>query len=90
MDEIKKQVESKQLEFPQSDLIQFIIYLLQTLQRDALPLFNMLKTSYKTSIERDPAFNEFVDEIAEKFYGVRRRNPLQGVFGDIFKMMGGE
>ena len=30
MDEIKKQVESKQLEFPQSDLIQFIIYLLQT------------------------------------------------------------
>lgn len=30
MDEIKKQVESKQLDFPQSDLIQFIIYLLQT------------------------------------------------------------
>ncbi|KAE8124776.1 hypothetical protein FH972_019630 [Carpinus fangiana] len=30
MDEIKKQVESKQLEFPQSDLIQFIVYLLQT------------------------------------------------------------
>ncbi|XP_062160271.1 protein GET4 [Alnus glutinosa] len=90
MDEIKKQVESKQLEFPQSDLIQFIIYLLQTLQRDALPLFNMLKTNYKTSIERDPAFNELLDEIAEKFYGVRRRNPLQGVFGDIFKLMGGE
>lgn len=90
MDEIKKQVESKQLEFPQSDLIQFLIYLLQTLQRDALPLFNMLKTSYKTSIERDPAFNELLDEIAEKFYGVRRRNPLQGMFGDIFKLMGGE
>ncbi|BBG97856.1 hypothetical protein Prudu_007106 [Prunus dulcis] len=30
MDEIKKQVESKQLDFPQSDLIQFINFLLQT------------------------------------------------------------
>ncbi|XP_075668092.1 protein GET4 [Castanea sativa] len=90
MDEIKKQLESNQLDFPQSDLIQFIIYLLQTLQRDALPLFNMLRNSYKTSIEREPAFNELLDEIVAKFYGVRRRNPLQGVFGDIFKMMGGE
>ncbi|GMY08713.1 protein GET4 isoform X1 [Fagus crenata] len=90
MDEIKKQVESKQLDFPQSDLIQFIIYLLQTLQRDAVPLFNMLRTSYKTSIEREPVFNELLDEIAWKFYQVRRKNPMQGVFGDIFKMMGGE
>ena len=30
MDEIKKQVESKKLDFPQSRLIQFVIYLLQT------------------------------------------------------------
>ncbi|KAB1212216.1 hypothetical protein CJ030_MR5G024984 [Morella rubra] len=90
MDEIKKQVESKQLDFPQSELTQFILYLLQTLQRDALPLFNMLRANYKTSIEREPAFNELLDEIAEKYYGVRRRNPMQGMFGDIFKMMGGE
>ncbi|KAL0002909.1 hypothetical protein SO802_016690 [Lithocarpus litseifolius] len=90
MDEIKKQLESNQLVFPQSDLVQFIIYLLQTLQRDALPLFNMLRASYKTSIEREPAFNELLDEIVAKFYGVRRRIPLQGVFGDILKMMGGE
>ncbi|XP_048134889.1 protein GET4 isoform X2 [Rhodamnia argentea] len=60
------------------------------LQRDALPLFNMLKASYKPSIDRDPAFHEFLDLIAERFYGVQRRNPLQGMFGDIFKMMGGE
>ena len=30
MDEVKKQVESKGHEFPSSDLIQFIKYLLQT------------------------------------------------------------
>ncbi|WCJ19399.1 Protein GET4 [Euphorbia peplus] len=88
MDEIKKQVEAAKLELPMSDLIQFIIFLLPTLERDALPLFNMLKVNYKSSIDREPVFNELLDEIAEKFFGVPRRNPLQGMFGDIFKMMG--
>lgn len=88
LNEVKKQAESKELDFPDSDLMQFINYLLQTLERDALPLFRMLRQSYKSSIDIDPAFNEFLDEIAEKFYGVRRKNPMQGMFGDIFKMMG--
>lgn len=87
MDEVKKQVESKELEYPESDLTEFIDYLLLTLQRDALPLFNMLRQSYKSSIDREPSFNELLDEIAEKFYGVRRRNPMQGMFGDFFKLM---
>ncbi|KAL7184661.1 hypothetical protein ACSBR2_026748 [Camellia fascicularis] len=91
LDEVKKQVKAnKQLEFPSSDLIQFISYLLQTLQRDALPLFNMLRKTYKSSIDIEPVLNELLDGIAEKFYGVRRRNPLQGIFGDFFKMMGGD
>lgn len=89
MDEVKKQVESKKLEFPQSRLIQFVIYLLQTLERDALPLFRMLRQNYKSSIDRDPALNELLDEIAEKFYGVKRKNPMQGMLGDIFKQMMG-
>ncbi|KAK1570748.1 hypothetical protein Q3G72_006524 [Acer saccharum] len=87
MEEIMKHVEAEQLEFCHSDLMQFISYLLQTLQRDAFPLFSMLRTNYKPSIDREPAFNEMLDEIAEKFYGIKRRNPLQGVFGELFKMM---
>ena len=87
MNELKRQVESQELDFPESDLVQFITFLLLTLERDALPLFNMLKMNYKSSIDREPAFNELLDEIAEKFYGVQRRNPLQGMFGDLFKMM---
>ncbi|XP_059628257.1 protein GET4 [Cornus florida] len=90
MDEIKKQVKSKQVDFPQSDLIQFVSYLLLTMERDALPLFNMLRQNYKSCIDRESVFNELLDEIAEKFYGVRRKNPLQGIFGDFFKMMGGD
>ncbi|XP_009788300.1 protein GET4 isoform X2 [Nicotiana tabacum] len=89
MDEVKMEVELKNLNFPSSELTQFVNYLLLTLQRDALPLFNMLRQTYKSSIDRESTFNELLDEIAEKFYGVRRRNPLEGI-GDFFKMMGGE
>lgn len=32
-------------------------------------------------------FLQLLDEIAEKFYGVRRRNPLQGIFGDFLKVI---
>ncbi|XWS75104.1 hypothetical protein CRYUN_Cryun01aG0056300 [Craigia yunnanensis] len=85
MDELKRQVASQELDFPRSDLIQFITFLLLTLERDALPLFNMLRVNYKSNIDREPAFNELLDDIAEKFYGVQRRNPLQGMFGDLFK-----
>ncbi|KAJ6892354.1 Golgi to ER traffic protein 4 [Populus alba x Populus x berolinensis] len=86
MDELKKHAQYKEHDLHRSDLIQFINHLLPTLQRDALPLFNMLRTKYKSSIDREPAFNERLDEIAELFYGVQRRNPLQGMFGDIFKV----
>ncbi|KAI4346375.1 hypothetical protein L6164_007274 [Bauhinia variegata] len=57
------------------------------MERDALPLFNMLTVKYKSTIDREPAFNDMLDEIVERFYGVQRRNPM-GVFGDMFKMMG--
>lgn len=30
---------------------------------------------------------QFLDEIAERFYGVQRKNPMQGMFGDIFKVI---
>ncbi|XP_011628931.1 Golgi to ER traffic protein 4 homolog isoform X1 [Amborella trichopoda] len=91
IDELRKQLASKQLDFPLTDLTQFVIYLLQTLERDALPLFRILRQNYRTSISRDPSFEELLDDIAERFYGVRRRSGgLHGMLGDFFKMMGGE
>lgn len=30
---------------------------------------------------------QMLDDIAEKFFGVKRRNPMQGIFGDIFKVI---
>ncbi|KAK1286115.1 hypothetical protein QJS10_CPB20g00221 [Acorus calamus] len=90
IDEIKKQLKLTQLDFPRTDLTQFTLYLLQTLERDALPLFRILRQKYQSSINRDPSFDELLDLVGEIFYGVRRRTGLQGMFGDFFKMMGGE
>ncbi|CAL5363527.1 unnamed protein product [Camellia sinensis] len=87
MDELKNQVRDKELNLPRSDLMQFINYLLLTLQRDALPLFNVLTQTYKSAIDREPVFYELLEEIAGIFYGVQRRNPMQGMFGDFFKVM---
>lgn len=85
--ELRKQLEAKQQTLPKSDLIQFVEYLLETLERDALPLFRMLRQKYKPSIDRERVFDELLDDIAEKFYGVRRQVTFPGMFGDIFKMM---
>ncbi|XP_074573064.1 protein GET4 [Curcuma longa] len=87
VDNVKMQLNEKQLELPKTDLVQFIEYLLQTMERDAFPLFKLLRQKYKSSIDRESLFDELLDEIAEKFYGVQRRNGLQGIFGDLFKMM---
>ncbi|OIW06556.1 hypothetical protein TanjilG_03950 [Lupinus angustifolius] len=87
MGEIKKQAESTEVQFPQTDLMQFIIFLLQTMERNAPPLFNMLRANFKPSIDREPAFHEMLDDIAGKFYGIQRRDPM-GMIGDMFKMMG--
>ncbi|CAA2970171.1 Golgi to ER traffic 4 homolog [Olea europaea subsp. europaea] len=46
IDEMKKQVQSEEIEFPPTELMQLTNYLLLTLQRDALPLFNMLRQRY--------------------------------------------
>ncbi|ONK77113.1 uncharacterized protein A4U43_C02F3230 [Asparagus officinalis] len=89
MDEIKKQLESKKLDLPHSNLTNFVEYLLQTLERDAFPLFRILRQKYESSIDRDPLFSELLDEIAFKFYNVRRKSGLDSMFGDFFKMMGG-
>jgi hypothetical protein len=86
MDELKDQLKSADLEIPKTDLIQFIKYLLPTLERDAYPLFRTLRQKYKTSTDRDPVFEELLDEIAAKFYGIRSQSALEGLFGDMFRV----
>jgi hypothetical protein len=59
--------------FPTLDtpLMNFLNFLLQTLERDALPLFVLLREKYKQTLERDQYFNQYLDRIAQVFFGVK-------------------
>ncbi|KAH9325686.1 hypothetical protein KI387_005864, partial [Taxus chinensis] len=85
MGELKEHSRTKEIELPNTPLLQFVKYLLLVLERDALPLFQILRKNYMSSINRDSFFNELLDEIAERFYGVHHRSGLQSILGDIFK-----
>ncbi|KAI5068942.1 hypothetical protein GOP47_0015243 [Adiantum capillus-veneris] len=76
--------------YPNSPLMQFIKYLLLTLERDALPLLHSLRESYKDHLGRDSTLIEYLDAIAEKFYGVQHKNGLQRMLGDFMKMFASE
>ncbi|CAI5522250.1 unnamed protein product [Closterium sp. Naga37s-1] len=57
---------------PDSPLIHFTRFLLLTVERDALPLFLLLRKVYAPSIRRDPQFHLYLDEIAHRYYKVAR------------------
>jgi hypothetical protein len=63
-------------EFPDLDtpLLRYIGYLLRTLERDAYPLFQVLRQKYGPSIARGntptSSFDAYLDKIASVFYGV--------------------
>ncbi|KAE8657608.1 hypothetical protein F3Y22_tig00116989pilonHSYRG00711 [Hibiscus syriacus] len=46
-----------------------------------------MRVQYNDSIDRKPAFNELLEEIAEKFYGVQRKNLIEDMFRDMLKVM---
>eukprot|EP00270_Netrium_digitus_P021513 TRINITY_DN9222_c0_g1_i1.p1 TRINITY_DN9222_c0_g1~~TRINITY_DN9222_c0_g1_i1.p1 ORF type:complete len:320 (-),score=60.31 TRINITY_DN9222_c0_g1_i1:443-1402(-) len=74
---------------PDSPLMHFLKFLLLALERDALPLFRLLRVKYQRSLYRDPALEELLDEIAFRFYGVKRASEMPGFLGDFMKMLTG-
>lgn len=53
-----KNPQYEQKSFPRTPLINYIRFLLMTLERDAYPLFDMLRKKYAPSINRDIVFQE--------------------------------
>jgi len=64
-----------------SNLITFLKYLLQTLERDAYPLSKLLQERYALSIKRDPNFEKYMDMINKIYFNVD--NSQKG-FGALF------
>jgi len=60
---------------PQTPLVRFTGFLLKTLEREAYPLFKMLREKYAPAIGRakgaNPSFDNYLDRIGLLFYGVK-------------------
>mmetsp|Transcript_2018 Transcript_2018/g.2881 ORF Transcript_2018/g.2881 Transcript_2018/m.2881 type:complete len:350 (+) Transcript_2018:31-1080(+) len=65
--------------------LNFLHFLLLTLERDALPLFDMLCKKYKPSIARDPIFLKYLTRIAHIYFG---RPAPKGMLEELLSMFG--
>ncbi|GJP34156.1 hypothetical protein CLOM_g18614 [Closterium sp. NIES-68] len=74
---------------PDSPLMHFLRFLLLTLERDALPLFLLLRKVYAPSIRRDPQFHSYLDEIAHRYYKVARPSGGGDFMGGLLQMLMG-
>ncbi|KAF2076470.1 hypothetical protein CYY_002210 [Polysphondylium violaceum] len=75
------------LKEPNTPLLNFDRYLLLTLERDALPLFNILRQKYAIALKRDPQFSKYLDQIANVFYKVPVQN--SSPFSFLTDILGG-
>merc|ERR1712100_575070 len=78
-------------DMPDTPLCNFLKFLLLTLERDAYPLFEVLRRKYKPSLERDPSLNTIMDQISLKYYNRGPPPPRMGSPGapsNLFNMMG--
>jgi len=83
--EITKQIKSR------TPLLNYVYFLLLTLERNAYPLFEILRQKYSPSLSRDSSFPQYLHCIAQVFYKVKPQggggatNGFGNLFSDIFK-----
>lgn len=67
---------------PPSPLLNFLRFLLMTLERDAAPLFTLLVQRYTPTLERDDALPNLAAEIGRKFYNIEPpKSMIESVMG---------
>ncbi|GLE02066.1 hypothetical protein PINS_up010904 [Pythium insidiosum] len=67
-------------------LYNFLKFLLLTLERDALPLFQMLQERYAASLNRDASLKSYMSAIGQRFYGLQ---PPRTGLSSLLEMFGG-
>ncbi|CAH0479210.1 unnamed protein product [Peronospora belbahrii] len=68
-------------------LFNFTRFLLLTLERDALPLFQMLEERYAPALARDSSLKSYLSIIGQKFYGLQP--PRSGLSSLLETFLGG-
>ncbi|XP_067006193.1 Golgi to ER traffic protein 4 homolog [Anabrus simplex] len=67
-------------------LLNFIWFLLKTVESGKLAAFIVLCEKYEPSIKRDPSYTEYLDKIAQIFFGVAAPRPKnRGLFGNLIQ-----
>ncbi|KAE9020499.1 hypothetical protein PR003_g13527 [Phytophthora rubi] len=79
----KSQSAGRPVDLP---LFNFTRFLLLTLERDALPLFQMLQERYAPALARDSSLKSYLSVIGQKFYGLQL--PRSGL-SSILEMFSG-
>uniref|UniRef100_A0A336L3M5 CSON002568 protein n=1 Tax=Culicoides sonorensis TaxID=179676 RepID=A0A336L3M5_CULSO len=70
-------------------LLNFIYFLLKAIETGKLAMFKTLCELYKTSIDRDPAYQKYLEKVGILFFGapVVRQGPSGGIFGDLINQL---
>ncbi|KAF4519387.1 hypothetical protein B566_EDAN008695 [Ephemera danica] len=74
-------------------LLNFLWFLLQAVDSGKLVLFTTLCEQYQPSLGRDPAYREYLEKIAQIFFGVRppQHNRPRGLFDNLLQsLLGGK
>jgi len=74
-------------ELPQTPLINFLRFLLVAMERDAYPLFDILRKKYKPSLDRDPSFQQYLDHIALTYFKVQPTGGMNNFLGEMMKSL---
>ncbi|KAK8798403.1 hypothetical protein WA588_003485 [Blastocystis sp. NMH] len=81
-----KKLKESDADFGKLPLIHFCDFLLQTLTRDAAPLFNLLKEKYAPELKRDPKIESLVTEIGRVYFNIYPQNDM---FTNMLRMFSG-
>ncbi|KAJ5074493.1 golgi to er traffic protein [Anaeramoeba ignava] len=75
----------------QTPLLNFITFLFRTLRRDSKELFLMLREKYLPSLQRDPSFVKFVDQIGRVYFDIETpRQDFASLFGNLIPSLLGD
>jgi hypothetical protein len=70
-------------------LMNFIRFLLVTCERDAPPLFQMLRQRYAPSLAREESFQTYLQLIGQKFFNIQPPPNMGSMLSNMMKMFGG-
>ncbi|KAG8040568.1 hypothetical protein G9C98_002564 [Cotesia typhae] len=67
-------------------LLNFLFFLLKTIQLSSFAAFTVLCEQYQLSLNRDPSYRTYLDKIAQLFFDVPApRSRRQGLFGSLLQ-----